>query len=97
MTATPIAEYEVFKNDKNALAFFFHKQDALDANAKEGPFWFSVQNGSIRAGTEAHHVHFEDVKPEILDIARNRGVIMLMEFDGQKPVRCTPCYLAAVF
>ena len=92
-----IAEYEVFKNDKNALAFFFYKHPALDGNPAEGPFWFSIRDGRIVAGTEQHHAVFENVTENILTVARQRGVIMLMEFENQQPVRCTPCYLSDSF
>ncbi len=94
---TSVAEYEVFKNERNALAFFFYRQPVLDQNPAEGPFWFTLQDNRILAGTTAHHAVFEDVKQDIIDIARQRGVIMLMEFENQQPVRCTPCYLAATF
>ena len=91
-----VKDYEVFKNEKNALAFFFYHHPALDQNTAEGPFWFSIHDeNSILAGTEEHHVVFASVKPDIIDIARQRGVIMMMEFEGQQPVRCTPCYLSA--
>jgi hypothetical protein len=93
-TVPAIAEYEVFKNERNALAFFFFRHPSLDQNPTEGPFWFTFRDGGIIAGTEEHHVLFESVKPDILDIARRRGVIMLMEFEQQQPVRCTPCYLS---
>lgn len=89
-----VSEYEVFKNGRNALAFFFYKQDALDDSAEEGPFWFTIDEQRIIAGTETSHAVFEGVKPDILDVARQRGVIMLVEFEQQQPVRCTPCYLS---
>lgn len=92
-----IREYEVFNNEHNALAFFFYHHAILDENEAEGPFAFSIQDNSILAGTAAHHVIFADVKPELIDIARNRGVIMMMEFEGQQPVRCTPCYFSEEF
>ena len=92
-----IRDYEVFKNEHNALAFFFFQHASLDQNGAEGPFSFSIQDNSILAGTAAHHVIFEGVKPDIIDIARNRGVIMMMEFQGQQPVRCTPCYITEEF
>jgi hypothetical protein len=92
-----VAEYEVFKNDKNALAFFFYKHQALDDTPEEGPFWFSIDEHRIVAGTEEHHAIFEDVSPNIIDTARQRGVIMLVEFENQNPVRCTPCYLSDSF
>ena len=89
-----IAEYEVFKNEKNALAFFFYRNPILDKNAEEGPFWFSIQDSRIIAGTEDHHTIFESVSQNVLDTARQRGVIMLVEFENQQPFRCTPCYLS---
>lgn len=88
-----VAEYEVFRNENNALAFFFYRHPLLDQNTANGPFWFTAEDSRIRAGTEAHHAIFEDVKPDIIRIARQRGVIMLVEFENQQPVRCTPCYL----
>jgi len=92
-----ICEYEVFNNEHNALAFFFYHHATLDQNAPEGPFAFSIHDNNIHAGTAAHHVVFADVNPELIDIARNRGVIMMMEFEEQQPVRCTPCYLSEEF
>lgn len=92
-----VSEYEVFKNERDALAFFFYKHPTLDGNAEEGPFWFTIQGGRIVAGTEAHHAVFEDVSDNILETARRRGVIMLVEFENQQPVRCTPCYLSDSF
>lgn len=92
--AAVVPEYEVFMNQRNALAFFFFKQPSLDQNAEEGPFWFSVEGDRLLAGTEESHVIFEDVQQEIIDVARQRGAIVLMEFENQLPVRCTPCYLS---
>jgi hypothetical protein len=97
MPAAVIPEYEVFKNEKDALAFFFFRQPELDQNPQEGPFWFTVENNRIAAGTPGHHAVFGGVQPEIIDIAKQRGVIMLVEFEGQQPVRCTPCYLSDKF
>ena len=96
-TDLTIKDYEVFKNERNALAFFFYHHAELDQNPAAGPFWFSIHDNKILAGTESHHVIFADVKSDIIDIARQRGVIMMMEFEGQQPVRCTPCYLSAAF
>lgn len=92
-----IAEYEVFKNDKNALAFFFFRHPLLDQNPKEGPFWFTTQDNSILAGTESNHVIFDNVQADILTVAKRRGVIMMMEFENQQPMRCTPCYFTDKF
>lgn len=92
-----VSDYEVFRNEKDALAFFFFHQPELDYNNAEGPFWFSIHDNTILAGTEAHHISFAEVKPDIIETARQRGVIMLMEFEGQQPVRCTPCYLSETF
>ena len=92
-----VAEYEVFKNDKNALAFFFSRHPTLDQNPVEGPFWFTVQNGSILAGTQNHHAVFENVQADIINIAKTRGVIMMVEFENQQPMRCTPCYFSESF
>lgn len=96
--ASPVVpEYEVFKNERNALAFFFYRHPTLDDNPEEGPFWFTIRDGRIVAGTETHNAIFEDVNPNILDTARQRGVIMLVEFENQQPMRCTPCYLSDSF
>lgn len=92
-----VSEYEVFKNERDALAFFFYKHPTLDGNPEEGPFWFTIQEGNITAGTEKHHAVFQEVSPNILDTARQRGVIMLVEFENQQPIRCTPCYLSDSF
>jgi len=92
-----VRDYEVFKNEQNALAFFFYHQVALDQNNAEGPFAFSIQDNSILAGTAAHHVIFAGVNPDLINIARERGAIVLMEFEGQQPVRCTPCYFSEAF
>lgn len=96
--AAIVPEHEVFKNNKDALAFFFYHQASLDGNAEEGPFWFRIEdNSSIIAGTEKHYAVFEDLTPAIIDTARQRGVIMLVEFENQQPFRCTPCYLSDSF
>jgi hypothetical protein len=92
-----VGEHEIFKNGKNALALFFYRQKTLDQNASDGPFWFSIQDDKIVAGTEDNYAVFEDVKPEILAAARQRGVLMLIEFENQQPYRCTPCYLSDSF
>jgi hypothetical protein len=86
-------EYEVFRNEKNALGFFMYRQGALDHLSNEGPFWFQIDGDRIMAGTEHHQTVFENLTPELVDIARRRGVIMLVEFENQEAVRCTPCYL----
>src|ERR1700733_11355763 len=96
-TDLTVKDYEVFKNEYNSLAFFFYHNPVLDQNAAEGPFWFSVHDSKVLAGTAEHHVIFADVKQDIIDTARQRGVIMIMEFEGQTPVRCTPCYLSERF
>jgi len=97
MVEPTVKEYEVFKNDKNALAFFFYRHPLLDQNPKEGPFWFTLVDKTIMAGTENCHVIFEDVKDDVMSIAKKRGVIMMVEFEQQQPVRCTPCYLTEKF
>ena len=96
-TAAVVAEYEVFKNGRNALAFFFYRHPTLDDNPEEGPFWFAITGDRIVAGTETHYAVFKDVSQTIIDTARQRGVIMLVEFEDQQPVRCTPCYLSENF
>ncbi|MBI1215093.1 MAG: hypothetical protein GC185_04650 [Alphaproteobacteria bacterium] len=95
--AAVVSEYEVFKNGRNALAFFFYRHPTLDNNPEEGPFWFTISDNSIVAGTEAHYAVFGDVGQNIIATARQRGVIMLVEFEDQQPVRCTPCYLSENF
>lgn len=92
-----VDEYEVFKNGRNALAFIFYRHPSLDGNPEEGPFWFTIQENRIIAGTETNYAIFEGVTQSILDTARQRGVIMLVEFENQQPVRCTPCYLSDNF
>lgn len=89
-----ISEYEVFRNEQGALAFFFARADGLDGNAPEGPFWFTVDGGRILAGTATYHAVFEDIRPDVLAAARDRGVLVMIEFEDQTPVRCTPCYFA---
>jgi hypothetical protein len=95
--STLVAEHEIFKNNKNALAFFFYHQQSLDGNPQEGPFWFRIDNNRIIAGTEEHFAVLDDVTPPLIEAARQRGVIMLVEFEEQQPVRCTPCYLSDNF
>ena len=92
-----VSEYEVFKNGRNALAFFFYRHNTLDNNAEEGPFWFTIQENRIMAGTEDNYAIFEDVTANVLDTARQRGVIMLVEFENQQALRCTPCYFSENF
>ncbi len=92
-----VADYEVFKNEKNALAFFFYENPILAKNDAAGPFSFAIHDNAIRAGTESFYVIFEDVNQDIINTARTRGVIMMMEFQGQTPVRCTPCYITDTF
>ena len=64
---------------------------------EEGPFWFTIQQDRSIAGTEDNYAVFEDVEPGVLAAARQRGVIMLVEFENQQPYRCTPCYLSDGF
>lgn len=92
-----VSEYEVFRNDRNALAFFFARQTFLDRNPTEGPFWFTVDESRISAGTAECHAIFEDINQPLADIARRRGVIMMVEFENRQPVRCTPCYFTDKF
>lgn len=92
-----VQEYEVFKNAKDALAFFFYHQKSLDDNPASGPFWFSIKDSKITAGTEKNYAIFEGLKTDVIDVARKRGVIMLVEFENQQPIRCTPCYLSDNF
>jgi hypothetical protein len=92
-----VSEYEVFQNARNALAFFFYRHPVLDENAEEGPFWFTIQDQRIIAGTEDAYAVFEQVGDGVLEKAKERGVIMLVEFENQQPFRCTPCYLSDNF
>lgn len=93
-----VDEYEVFRNERNALAFFFRRQPVLDQNPAEGPFWFTADaDQRILAGTKESYSVFENVQPEVIDTARQRGVIMLIEFENEQPVRCTPCYFTDSF
>lgn len=88
-----IAEYEVFKNASNALGFFFYKNEVLDHAPKDGPFWFEIKSKNIVAGSDNAKAVFEGVTDDVLSTARERGVIMLVEFQDNQAVRCTPCYL----
>jgi hypothetical protein len=92
-----VDDYEVFNNDHDSLAFFLFHQAVLDQNPPEGPFAFSIQGDSILAGTQAHHIIFPNINADVVEVARQRGVIMIMEFEGQQPVRCTPCYFSEEF
>jgi hypothetical protein len=92
-----VSEHEVFKNVRNALAFFFYRHPVLDGNAEEGPFWFTIQDQRIIAGTSEAYAVFENIAPDVLGAAKQRGVIMLVEFENQQPYRCTPCYLSTGF
>ncbi len=93
-----VPEHEIFKNNKDALAFFFYHQASLDGNPTEGPFWFTIRDeDTIIAGTEEHFAVFDNVTPELIAKAKKRGVIMLVEFENQQPIRCTPCYLSSSF
>lgn len=85
-------EYEVFRNGKNALAFFLYRQGALDNLSNDGPYWFQFDGDRIIAGSDSHKISFDNMQADILSVARERGIIMLVEFENQQPVRCTPCY-----
>src|SRR4051812_33374089 len=90
-----VTQYEVFRNERDALAFFFYRQPELDRMPEAGPFWFSIRDSSIHAGSEDHFAIFENLSTDLIETARQRGVIMLVEFEDQAAMRCTPCYLAA--
>ena len=94
----PIAsEYEVFVNKQNALSFFMHRHPSLDDAEDSGPFWFAVHNNdTIVAGTEENYTIFPTVSKEVIDIAIQRKIILIIEFENQKAIRCTPCYLSSV-
>lgn len=91
---TVVNEHEVFKNNADALAFFFYRQPALDEAPEEGPFWFSFKDDTLIAGTKETYAVFPGIEPKIIETAKKRGVIMLVEFENQQPYRCTPCYLS---
>ena len=96
-TADPVVpEYEVFKNDNNAVAFFINRQEAVDTAGDEGPYFFVVSEGkNIVAGSENGQVFFADVASDVIETAVMRGVLLMVEFEDQKPIRCTPCYYMA--
>lgn len=96
--AALVAEHEVFRNNRNAVAFFFYHQLSLDANPEEGPFWFKIQDDKrIIAGTSKAYAILEGLEPDVVAMAKQRGVIMLVEFENQQPYRVTPCYLSDSF
>ena len=86
-----VPEYEVFINDANALTFFMNRHPEFDMKS-DGPFFFIVNNDKITAGTTQNHVIFSGVETDILSTAQERGVILLIEFENRRPIRCTPCY-----
>ncbi len=94
----PLAsEYEVFVNKQNALAFFMHRHPSLDGAEDAGPFWFAIHNDdTLVAGTEENYAIFPNVSKEVIDIAKQRKIVMIVEFENQKAIRCTPCYLSSV-
>lgn len=96
-SADPVVpEYEVFKNDNNAVAFFLNRQEAVDTAGDDGPFFFVVHEGkNIVAGGENGQVFFADVADDVIETAVTRGVLLMVEFEDQKPIRCTPCYYMA--
>ncbi len=90
-----VTDYEVFTNDKNAIAFFMLRHPALDDNQEKGPFLFAVQDDtSIVLGTEEHHAILPNVDPSVIKTLRERNALLLVEFEEQVPFRCTPCYLS---
>ena len=92
-----VPEYEVFQNDNDALAFFMNRQPSLDNAGQDGPFWFTIhENNNIIAGSQHGQAFFPDVEQQVLETARSRGVILLVEFENQKPLRCTPCYYTEI-
>ncbi len=89
-----VPEYEVFQNDNNAVAFFLSRQESADLAGDQGPFWFSVHgDNNIVAGSENGQVVFSNVAENVIKSVTQRGVILLVEFENQKPLRCTPCYI----
>jgi len=97
MTANPfiVEDYEVFTNDRDAVAFFMLRHQALDENREKGPFLFALQgDDTLIVGTEEHHAIFPNVKASVVDALRQRSALLLVEFENQQPFRCTPCYLS---
>ena len=97
MASTPfiVEDYEVFTNDRNAVAFFMMRHEALDENREKGPFLFALQGeDTLIVGTEEHHAIFPNVKKSVIDSIKQRNAMLLVEFENQQPFRCTPCYLS---
>jgi len=92
--ANIINDYEVFTNDQNALAFFMARSPVIDQMDANGPFQFHIDGDTLMAGNEVFKVAFPEMEPGLIDIAKARGVIMLVEFENQQAARCTPCYLS---
>jgi len=92
-----VDEYEIFTNDKGAIAFFFYRDPDLDNNNPEGPFIFTISGNNLFAGTKEFYVTFPNVSDEYINKAKERGNLMLMEFEDQTPVRATPCYFVEGF
>lgn len=91
-----VPEYEVFRNDNNAVAFFMNRQQSVDTAGDDGPYFFNVHEGkNIVAGSENGQVFFADVAEDVIEAAVTRGVLLMVEFEEQKPIRCTPCYYMA--
>ncbi len=88
-----VPEYEVFQNQNNAVVFFLSRQASLDNADPAGPFWFTIhEDNNIIAGSEDGQAFFAQVANDVVATARERGVILLIEFENQEPLRCTPCY-----
>ena len=69
------------------------RQSSLDEADPDGPFWFTVHEGkNLIAGSEGGQAYFSNVANDVIETAKERGVILLIEFENQEPVRCTPCY-----
>lgn len=91
-----VPEYEVFRNDNNAVAFFMNRQPSIDTAGDEGPYFFTVHEGkNIVAGSDNGQVYLADVAEDVIEVAVTRGVLLMVEFEDQKPIRCTPCYYMA--
>ena len=90
-----VKDYEVFTNDRNAVAFFMLRHPALDHNREKGPYLFAIQGkDTVVIGTKEHHAILPNVSPAIIDTIRKRSALLLVEFENQEPFRCTPCYLS---
>ena len=78
-----VPEYEVFKNERDALAFFFYKHPTLDGNPEEGPFWFAIRDDRIVASVE-------DILEERVTLRRKVARVPKAQVRDHRPVICRP-------